>query len=115
MVLTNRCGYEDYYYWTVPVNGTCGGGSGGGTGPIGNDPCVGCLAAYPNPANESLTVEQGGGLVRLSNAYGQPVSQQQARPGRLHLDVRRLPAGLYFLETRDVSGKPMRQQIRIAR
>ncbi|MGI4761260.1 MAG: T9SS type A sorting domain-containing protein [Janthinobacterium lividum] len=53
--------------------------------------------------------------MRLTNAYGQPVRQQQAQPGRLHLDVRNLPAGLYFLELRDAAGKTVRKQIRIAR
>jgi len=115
VVLTNRCGYEDYYYWTVPVSGTCGSGSGGGGGPIDNDPYNPGIAAYPNPANESLTVEQGGGPVRLTNTYGQPVSTQTAKPGRLRLDVRHLPAGLYFLEMRNANGKIVRRQIRIAR
>ena len=115
VVLTNRCGYEDYYYWTVPVEGTCGTGTGGGPGPFEPEPYNPDLTAYPNPASESLTVEQGGGPVRLTNAYGQPVSQQQAQPGRLRLDVRHLPAGLYFLEMRDAKGKTVRRQVRIAR
>lgn len=71
--------------------------------------------AYPNPASDDLTLEQGGGPVRLTNAHGHLVRSQTAAPGRLHLDTRSLPAGLYFLETRDSMGKAVRQQIRIER
>ena len=70
-------------------------------------------AAYPNPADGQLTVEQGGGAAVLRNAYGQPVSTQTAKPGQLRLDTSHLPAGFYFLETRDAQGNAKRQQIRI--
>lgn len=71
------------------------------------------MAAYPNPADRDLTLEQGGGTVRLSDAYGKPVRSQATRPGRLHLDTSRLPAGLYFLEMRDGKGQPVRKQIQV--
>ncbi|AMR26920.1 hypothetical protein A0257_07245 [Hymenobacter psoromatis] len=71
--------------------------------------------AYPNPASNDLTLEQGGGPVRLTNAQGQTVRSQTAQPGRLHLDTHALPTGLYFLEMRDATGQPVRQQIRIER
>lgn len=70
-------------------------------------------AAYPNPTDDELTLEQGGGLVSLTDAQGRPVRSQTAQPGRVLLDTRQLPAGLYFLETRDAAGKPVRQQIQI--
>jgi len=76
----------------VPVEGTCGSGMGDSTGPF-----------EPEPYNPNTL------------AYGQPVRTQMAQPGRLHLDVRHLPAGLYFLELRDATGKTVRKQIRIAR
>lgn len=114
IVLTNACGYDDYYYWDVPVDGNCG-TAGGGHGPIDNEPCTeGCLRAYPNPANSSLSVEQGGGEAVLYNAQGRPVRQQQAGPGRLRFDTCDLPTGLYHLQTRDAQGRPVRQQIQIS-
>lgn len=72
-------------------------------------------AAYPNPASNDLTLEQGGGPVRLLNAQGQTVRSQTAKPGRAHLDTHALPAGLYFLEMRDAQGQPVRRQLRIER
>lgn len=113
IVLKNTCNLDDYYYWTVPVEGTCSGGGSGGTGPLDPEPYNPGLVAYPNPANGDITVGQRGGAVRLYNAYGQPVRSQMARPGKLHLDTSGLPAGLYFLELPTAQGKTTRQQIRI--
>ena len=113
IVLKNTCGLDDYYYWTVPVEGTCSGGGSGGTGPFDPEPYNPGLVAYPNPADHDVTIEQGGGLVRLYNAYGQPVRSQMARPGKLRLDAGSLPAGLYYLESHDPKGKPVRQEVRI--
>lgn len=80
---------------------------------IGATPPRPQVVAYPNPANTTLTLEQGGGTVRLADAYGKTVQSQTTSPGRLQLDTSRLPAGLYFLEMRDAKGTPVRQQIRI--
>ena len=71
------------------------------------------VKAYPNPAYDDLTLEQGGGPVRLFNAFGQPVRSLTAKPGRLHLDTSRLPTGLYYLEMRSAGGTLVRQQIRV--
>lgn len=90
---------------------------GGGYEPFGTNPGRPTLElmAYPNPASDELTLEQGGGFVRLTNAQGQTVRSQTAKPGRLHLDTRALPAGLYFLEMHDAKGQPVRKQIRLER
>ncbi|WP_223650439.1 T9SS type A sorting domain-containing protein [Hymenobacter psoromatis] len=87
----------------------------GGVDPfrVGTNRVASQTAAYPNPADQELTLEQGGGPVTLTDAQGRPVRSQTAEPGRVLLDTHQLPAGLYFLETRDAASQPVRQQIRV--
>jgi hypothetical protein len=71
------------------------------------------VAVYPNPADDKLFVEQGGGLVALYNAQGQPVSTRTAKPGLVHLNVKQLPEGLYYLLYHTAAGQPVREQVQI--
>ncbi|MDO7886604.1 T9SS type A sorting domain-containing protein [Hymenobacter cheonanensis] len=107
----NTCGVGPVTAYQLEIIDCAGGYEPFFTAP--GQPATESAAAYPNPAGNDLTLEQGGGPVRLTNAHGQAVRSQIARPGRVQLDTRRLPAGLYFLEMRDARGKAVRKQIRI--
>ncbi|WP_206599831.1 T9SS type A sorting domain-containing protein [Hymenobacter glacialis] len=70
-------------------------------------------AVYPNPADDKLYVQQGGGEVTLYNLQGQPVSHRSAKPGLIHLNTKHLPTGLYILHYPNATGQTVRQQVRI--
>ncbi|MCB0643559.1 MAG: zinc-dependent metalloprotease, partial [Phaeodactylibacter sp.] len=64
---------------------------------VGEQP-FGAVTVYPNPASDRLWVE-GGGAINLYNLKGQLVRQQRAAPGEVFsVDVRALPAGIYYLQ-----------------
>jgi hypothetical protein len=65
--------------------------------------------AYPNPANDRLTLPQGAGKAVLLNTYGKAVQYPDATG---QLDVRSLPAGLYNLQLQQ-GGKVRNQHIEI--
>ena len=111
----NSCGWGPVVYHPLEVI-NCGGGVDPfrvGTGQTAKQTTI-QTAAYPNPSDDMLNLEQGGGPVILTDVQGRPVRSQTAQPGSVHVDTRSLPAGLYFLEMRDAAGKPMRQQIRVS-
>lgn len=115
LIVTNKCGEEEYYCWQIPITGECGGGG----GPIDPEPCVECRSApttaYPNPADTELTVPLPAGArgqVRLFNGQGRAVRQAPAKGSQVVLDVRTLPNGLYYLEVPAV-GASTRQQIQV--
>ncbi|RTQ48495.1 T9SS type A sorting domain-containing protein [Hymenobacter gummosus] len=69
-------------------------------------------AVYPNPAQEELTIEESQRAAFQATLYdgqGQPRRQQQAPQGRLRLDTRALPAGLYHLQLRRGNRTEQRQ------
>ncbi|UOQ98152.1 T9SS type A sorting domain-containing protein [Hymenobacter sp. 5317J-9] len=117
LIITNRCGADEYYCWQIPIYGDCSGGG----GPIEPEPCVECgrqapTAAYPNPADADLTVPVPAGAygaVRLLNAQGRPVRQAPAHGSRVVFDVRALPNGLYYLEVPSAGAAPSRQQVQV--
>lgn len=106
----NSCGWGALKTYPLEII-TCA----GGVDPfrVGTNRATSPPAAYPNPSDKELTLEQGGGPVVLTDAQGRPVRSETAKPGSVRLDTRSLPAGLYFLEMRDAAGKPVRQQIRV--
>jgi hypothetical protein len=92
-----------------------------GVDPATNRPCPpetvyeGRYAVYPNPAAAEMTVEesqQTSFQATLYDAQGQPRRQQNAPQGRLRLDTRSLPAGLYYLQLRR-GNQVERRQIQI--
>ncbi|TLM94206.1 T9SS type A sorting domain-containing protein [Hymenobacter jeollabukensis] len=64
-------------------------------------------AAYPNPADESLTVRGNAGAT-LYDAAGAPVAR--LAPGQHQLRTRGLPEGAYFLQ---LPGRPARQRVQV--
>jgi hypothetical protein len=79
------------------------------------------LRVYPNPANQTMTVESEStleeGVLRLIDLQGQTVITQALPFGsnRLSLEVGDVPAGIYFLEIIHSGGKILRQKVLIAR
>ncbi|MDO7873721.1 T9SS type A sorting domain-containing protein [Hymenobacter sp. ASUV-10] len=70
--------------------------------------------AYPSPANESLTLKNLRGTAELYNAQGRVVRQQQLPAvGPATLDIRALPAGLYYLKGMDATGQAVRQTVQV--
>ncbi len=67
------------------------------------------LRLFPNPASDWLTVEwptEGLARVRLYDGLGRRIDEREPRgAGRLELDVRQLPAGLFYLEIESPSGE----------
>ncbi|OON67741.1 hypothetical protein B0919_16195 [Hymenobacter sp. CRA2] len=64
-------------------------------------------AAYPNPADESLTIKSSAGAT-LYNASGAPVATVAARQHQL--STRALPEGTYFLR---IGGRAIRHRIQV--
>lgn len=66
------------------------------------------LAVYPNPASGYITIEQPARVqvrqVELVNRFGQPVLNTEVTDRIVRLDVRHLPAGLYFLRVSSSNG-----------
>jgi hypothetical protein len=66
------------------------------------------LAVYPNPASGYITIEQPAReqvrQVELVNNLGQPVLNTEVSDRIVQLDVRDLPAGLYFLRVSSSNG-----------
>ena len=72
--------------------------------------------AYPNPATEQVVLPPGKATYRLRNSKGEVVRETGA--GRANgptrtLDVRALPAGLYYLQSQDEAGHYIRQTLEI--
>jgi hypothetical protein len=67
------------------------------------------VSAYPNPANDRLTLPQGTGKAVLLNTYGKVVQYPDATG---QFDVRSLPAGLYNLQIQQ-DGKLSNQHIEV--
>ncbi len=65
--------------------------------------------AYPNPANESLTLNESAGSAILYDGQGQEVLRSN---GTNKLDTRSLPAGLYYLRTQQ-KGEQVKQTIQV--
>ena len=88
-----------------------------GGGPIGPQPCDcgGVRAAYPNPANDALIIEQEPGTVTLRNAQGKAVFEGKSQQGKLTIDTHNMPEGLYYLEHKGEGSKSkaIRRQISI--
>jgi hypothetical protein len=79
------------------------------TGPAPERP-----TAYPNPANESLTLENLRGTAELYNAQGHRVLQQAvSATGPAVLDTRALPGGLYYLKGHNAAGQAVRQTVQV--
>ncbi|MDX5423351.1 MAG: T9SS type A sorting domain-containing protein [Hymenobacteraceae bacterium] len=66
------------------------------------------LVVYPNPASDFITIEQPARIlvreVQLLNSYGQLVFTSEVRDRVLRVDVRHLPAGVYFLRLTSTNG-----------
>lgn len=67
------------------------------------------VSAYPNPANDRLTIPQGTSKAVLLNGYGKAVQYPDATG---QFDVRSLPAGLYNLQMQQ-NGKLINQHIEV--
>lgn len=52
---------------------------------------------YPNPARHTLSVNSSGGLLVLTNSFGQALSVYELQNGMSEIDISILPAGLYIL------------------
>ena len=91
----------------------------GGGGTIGS-PSNQAVAAYPNPANTSLTIELPTGTsqtaratVQLYDGQGKLVRQQAAQSPRLTLPTADLLTGIYYLVLTDATGRSQRQHLEI--
>jgi PKD repeat protein len=66
------------------------------------------LVVYPSPASDFITIEQPARIqvseVEMLNSFGQSILTTQARDRVLRIDVRHLPAGVYFLRIRSTNG-----------
>lgn len=111
---SNACGTSESYLVDVLFRQDC---NGDGNGPPPD--CIDCnvygfRAAYPNAADQELTVEDAAGTLTLYNSYGQPVRQLPASSSRrVSLDTRALPTGTYYLEVTTPARVYHRQRIRI--
>ena len=73
------------------------------------------LTLYPNPAADRLTAvlpAAPGRTYRVLNALGQVVGQGPAEAANPSVEVRQLPAGLYFLELRTAAGSQVRRFVK---
>jgi len=66
------------------------------------------LVVYPNPTSDFITIEQPARVtvrqVEIRNQLGQRVLAAEARDRVLRVDVRQLPAGIYFLHITSTKG-----------
>ncbi len=65
------------------------------------------VEVYPNPVNDELNIKSDAGLynsMTITNTMGQLISKQQINSGITRLDVRSLPAGIYYLTLRGENG-----------
>lgn len=73
------------------------------------------LKAYPNPAENQLTLElPGDGLYNLliTDLSGKRLFEQKAVPAGLRqLDISTLPAGMYLLQVQQASGEVQNMRI----
>lgn len=72
-----------------------------------HEPDAAEVVLYPNPARDALYLQTAGGqpgLCRIFNAAGQLVSEQTPAAD-LHIEVSRLEAGFYLLQTEEGWGK----------
>ncbi|OGX84617.1 lamin tail domain-containing protein [Hymenobacter glacialis] len=85
----------------VTVNGT--------NGPAGE------LTVYPNPASDRITAvvpAAEGRTYRVLNSLGQVLDRGRAAEANPSVDVRRLPAGTYFLELNSATGRMVRRFVK---
>jgi hypothetical protein len=69
------------------------------------------LTAYPNPAKDKLYIDglDGYRIVRIIDAGGKIIQQQNVLPGLKYIDIRRLNAGVYLLTaTNDMGTQTIR-------
>jgi len=70
---------------------------------------------YPNPTSERLTAAlpaAEGRTYRVLNSLGQVMDQGAAAGANPAVDVRRLPAGTYFLELNSATGRQVRRFVK---
>ena len=62
------------------------------------------LKIYPNPASEKIKIQLSGssrkvtGIVSVLGVMGQPLIQQQIQGTQIEINIRSLPAGLFFVK-----------------
>ncbi|MCD6010538.1 MAG: hypothetical protein K0Q79_400 [Flavipsychrobacter sp.] len=67
----------------------------------------GSFKTYPNPAIDELTIETGSSTncsISIANLVGQVLITQQLAGAKATIDVRPLPAGIYFLTVKSDNG-----------
>jgi uncharacterized repeat protein (TIGR01451 family) len=73
---------------------------------------VNSIAIYPNPTSGSLTIDMGNtnySTLSVTNAIGQVLLQQAVANPQLTIDVRHLPAGIYYVALRGSMGTEVRK------
>ena len=81
----------------------------------GNNGPAGELSVYPNPTSDRLTAAlpaAEGRTYRVLNPLGQVMDQGAAAGANPAVDVRRLPAGIYFLELSSATGRQVRRFVK---
>jgi len=65
------------------------------------------VSLYPNPANNSITIENVMQISNISiyNTLGQKVYEDNFSKNKIIIDISNLNNGLYFLKTSDINGK----------
>ncbi len=66
------------------------------------------LSIYPNPFSNNVTLESLGGDIQISNAIGQLVWRGSVPAGKAELNLNRLPAGWYILQSSEGLFEPIR-------
>jgi uncharacterized repeat protein (TIGR01451 family) len=73
------------------------------------------IAIYPNPTSGNLTIDMGNnsyGSLSVTNAVGQVLLQQAVANPQLTIDVRHLPAGIYYVALRGSMGTEVRKFVK---
>ncbi|OGX84368.1 hypothetical protein BEN47_03125 [Hymenobacter lapidarius] len=81
----------------------------------GNRASAGELSVYPNPASDRITAvvpAAEGRTYRVLNSLGQVLDRGRAAEANPSVDVRRLPAGTYFLELNSATGRMVRRFVK---
>ena len=76
--------------------------------PVGITPSdnVVALSVYPNPANDKITISHRNlSIIQIFDMTGREVMSAKATSNPLHLDISRLPQGVYFLKSGDSTMK----------
>lgn len=66
------------------------------------------MEAYPNPFADLLNIESTGGPANISNAFGQSVWKGDLPAGQAVIDLSRLPAGWYLLQSYNGPSEPIK-------